>query len=126
MVFGGEYEDQQDHRVYTYNDLYKFNCEKHRWTRIVAPNGCKSVNLMAGSIYVLFVVHLLDRHIRRCIGRAVSMFLVESLRHRDRIDSSILKISGDSISRAMSGRNMMSGKVRRHAPDIELSFTKTE
>ncbi|GMH39779.1 hypothetical protein BSKO_07677 [Bryopsis sp. KO-2023] len=38
VVFGGEYEDLATGKVLMYNDLYKYNTDKDRWTKISSPN----------------------------------------------------------------------------------------
>lgn len=38
MVFGGEYEDQSTHKVATFNDMYKFICERSKWIKIDSPH----------------------------------------------------------------------------------------
>lgn len=37
FIFGGEYENPATGKVAMYNDLYKYNNEKDRWTRITSP-----------------------------------------------------------------------------------------
>ena len=37
MLFGGELWDQAKNKTYVYDELYKFNPAKERWTQIRAP-----------------------------------------------------------------------------------------
>lgn len=39
IMFGGEYSDISNDKVYVYNHLYRFNTDKQRWTQIVSPKG---------------------------------------------------------------------------------------
>lgn len=37
FIFGGEFEERNSERVTYFNDLYKFNADKQRWSWIKIP-----------------------------------------------------------------------------------------
>lgn len=37
IMFGGECVDPLSGKVRVFNDLYRFNCDKEKWTRVLAP-----------------------------------------------------------------------------------------
>ncbi|GAX74960.1 hypothetical protein CEUSTIGMA_g2406.t1 [Chlamydomonas eustigma] len=38
IMFGGECVDPLSGKVRVFNDLYRFNCDKEKWTKVLAPN----------------------------------------------------------------------------------------
>ncbi len=36
-MFGGEQVDPISGKVRVFNDLYRFNCDKEKWTKVLAP-----------------------------------------------------------------------------------------
>ena len=39
-MFGGECVDPVSGKVRVFNDLYRFNCDKEKWTKVLAPKWC--------------------------------------------------------------------------------------
>eukprot|EP00798_Chlamydomonas_sp_ICE-L_P018504 gene18504-25003_t len=38
LMFGGEYSDLDSGKISMFNDLYRYNCDRQRWTKVISPN----------------------------------------------------------------------------------------
>lgn len=38
IMFGGEFTELETGKVRVYNDLYRFNTDKQKWSRVTSPN----------------------------------------------------------------------------------------
>lgn len=38
IMFGGEFLDTENDKMYVKNDLYRFHTADHSWSQIIAPN----------------------------------------------------------------------------------------
>jgi N-acetylneuraminic acid mutarotase len=50
ILFGGEFWDQTSNKIHVYDDLYKYNPGKSRWTHIRSP-GPQARSACAGAVY---------------------------------------------------------------------------